>query len=257
MKIDKRKNYYMILDTETTANCTPEENSKKIVMQKLVYDIGYTIATKTEIVLKRNYLVKEIYEDEILMNNAYFNSKRPMYAKMVENKQVEVKPFAEIIKILQNDIKATGVKFFGAYNVGFDLDALMQTTNFIFPNTFKMLFRKTASGKFAPDTQNFCKTYIFRKDLEIIDLWTMACVTLCNQKTFQTYYKQLTNKGNVKTNAEIVYNYITDQNNFEEDHTALSDSIIETEILHRILRIKITIQNKFVYMPFRLVRKVA
>ena len=258
MKIDKRKNYYIVLDTETTANCTPEENSKKTIMQKLVYDLGYTIATKKETIIKRNYLVKEIYEDNILMDNAYFNSKRPMYAEMVANNQIEVKPFAEIIKIMQKDIIETGAKFFGAYNVGFDLDALMQTTNFIYPNTFKMIFRKTASGKFAPDTIKFCQAYLFRKQLEVIDLWTMACQTLCNQKTFQAYYLQETPRGNIKSNAEIVYNYIEDLGgNFEEDHTALSDSIIETKILQRILRIRKTLETKFAYLPYRLIERVA
>ena len=257
MKIDKRKNYYVILDTETTASCTPEENIEKKVMEKLVYDLGYTIATKTEIIIKRNYLVKEIYENNDLMDNAYFNSKRPMYAKMVTNNQIEVKPFAEIIKIMQNDIAETGAKFFVAYNVGFDLDALMQTTNFIYPNTFKMFFKKTASGKFAPDTIKFCQAYLFRKQLEIIDLWTMACQTLCCQKTFQVFYLEETKRGNIKSNAEIVYNYIEDlDGDFEEDHTALSDSIIETKILQRILRIRKTLETKFAFLPYRLIKRV-
>jgi DNA polymerase III epsilon subunit-like protein len=259
MKIDKRAKYYVILDTETTASCSPEENIEKKVMEKLVYDLGYTIANKKEIVLKRNYLVKEIFENEELMNNAYFASKKPIYDKMVAEKKVEIKPFAEIIKILQNDIKETRAEVFGAYNVGFDLDAIMQTTNFIFPKIFKMFFKKTSNGNFAPDTVKFCQTYVFRKDLEIIDLWTMACQTLCSQVTYQTYYLQETEKGNIKSNAEIVYNYIEDLNgDFEEEHTALSDSIIETKILQRMLRLHKKLDTKFQFMPFRLIeRKVA
>lgn len=257
MKIDKRKNYYIILDTETTASCTPEENIEKKIMEKLIYDLGYTIATKNGIVIKRNYLVKEIYENDNLMNNAYFNSKRPMYAEMVANNQIEVKPFAEIVKIMQKDIAETGAKFFGAYNVGFDLDALMQTTNFIYPNTFKMFFKKTATGKFAPDIIKFCQAYLFRKQLEIIDLWTMACQTLCSQKTFQAFYLQETARGNIKSNAEIVYNYIEDlEGEFAEEHTALSDSIIETKILQRILKIRKTLETKFAFLPYRLIERV-
>lgn len=256
MKIDRRKKYYMILDTETTATCTPEENTEKKVMEKLIYDIGYTITTKKEMILTRNFLVKEIYENDQLMNNAYFVSKRPIYEKMVNNKEIEVKPFAEIIKILQKDIQDTNTKVFGAYNVSFDLDALVQTTNFIFPNIYKMLFKKTKGGKYAPNCEEFCRKYIFKKELEIIDLWTLSCQTLCNQKTFQTFYLQETNRGNIKSNAELVYNYISNQNDFEEQHTALSDSIIETEILHRIMRIHKKIKTKFQYMPFRLIERI-
>lgn len=252
MKVDKRKKYYIVLDTETTASCSPEENQSKKIMEKLVYDLGYTINTKKEIVKKRNFLIKEIYTNDSLMNNAYFISKKPMYDKMVKAGLVEIKPFAEVVKILQKDIQEYNVQVFGAYNVLFDLDALMQTTNFIYPKTFKMFFKKTKNGKFAPDTIKFVQTYIFRKSLEIIDLWTMSCQTLCNQKTFQSYYLQTTTKGNIKSNAEIVYNYITDQEmKFEESHTALSDSIVESEILFRILRLHNKMENKLQFMPFR------
>lgn len=257
MKIDKRKKYFIVLDTETTADCTPDENIGKKVMTKFIYDLGYTIASKNDIILKRKFLVKEIFTNEQLMNNAYFISKKPLYDKMVANNEIEIKPFAEIIKTLQNDIKETNAQMFGAYNVGFDLDALMQTTNYIYPNKFQMFYKMTKSGKYAPDTIKFVQTYILRKQLEIIDIWTMACQVLCNQKTFQAYYKQLTEKGNFRTNAELVYNYITDQTDYEEEHTALSDSIIETEILQRILRNHKIIENKFVFMPFRLVKEVA
>ena len=257
MKIDRRKKYYMILDTETTADCLPEENTGKNVMVKYIYNLGYTIASKNEIIIKRDYLVKEIWEDDILMNNAYFKSKCPEYQALLHLGRIEIKPLADIVKILQEDIQATGVSTFGAYNVSFDLDALMQTVNFIYPDTFKMIYRQTNSGKYAPDTTKFCQKYIFRKNLEIIDIWTMACQTLCNQKTFQTYYLEETARGNIKSNAEIVYNYIEDLGgHFKEDHTALSDSIIETAILQRILKLHKKLQTKFTFMPFRLIERV-
>ena len=255
-KVDKRKNYYVVLDTETTSDKTPEENQKQKIMTKFVYDFGYTIATKKDIVIKRKFLVEEIFFNVELMNNAYFLSKKPIYEEMVKNGEIQVKPFAEIIKILQKDIENTGAKFFCAYNVGFDLDALMQTTNYIYPNVFKMVFKKTNSGKFAPDTVRFAQKYILRNELEILDIWTMACQTLCNQKTFQAYYKQETERGNIKSNAEIVYNYICDTTDFQEEHTALSDSIIETKILQRILRIHKKLESKFAFMPYRLIEKV-
>ena len=85
----------------------------------------------------------------------------------------------------------------------------------------------------------------------------MACQTLCNQKTFQTYYLEETARGNIKSNAEIVYNYIEDLGgHFKEDHTALSDSIIETAILQRILKLHKKLQTKFTFMPFRLIERV-
>ncbi len=246
MKIDKRKNYYLIFDTETTGGD---------VNIKYIYDIGYTIADKKQVHIKRNYLVKEIFENEELMASAYYVNKLPKYKEMVKAGKVEIKPFAEIIKILQKDLQDYYVKFACAYNINFDLDALMQTTEFIYVNRFKMLFRKTKKGNWCPDYVNFVKKYVFRNlQIEILDIWTWACQTLCKQKTFQSYYKQTTDKGNIKSNAEIVYNYVNDLNGqFVESHTALSDSEVETEILQRMLKLRKPEIN-VVAFPFRLIK---
>ena len=245
MEIDKRKNYYLIFDTETTGGD---------VNIKYIYDIGYIIADKKQVHIKRNYLVKEIFENKELMATAYYVNKMPKYLEMVKAGKVEIKPFAEIIKQLQKDINNYYVKFACAYNINFDLDALMQTTELLYVNRFKMLFRKTKKGNWCPDYVNFVKTYVFRKDLEILDIWTWACQTLCKQKTFQTYYKQETAKGNIKSNAEIVYNYVNDlEGQFIESHTALSDSEVETEILQRMFRL-CKPKHNLVAFPFRLIK---
>ncbi len=251
--IDKRKKYTMVFDTETTGEIVTSKNGHEI-MQKYIYDIGYTIADKKKIHLKRNFIVKEIFENVDLMNSAYYKSKIPMYMEMISNGEVEIVPFAEIVKTMQRDAKLYNVKAVAAYNISFDLDAFMQTTNTIYPNQFQMLYRLTKKGSYSPNTEKFFTTYILRKEVEIIDIWTLACQTLCNQKTFQTYYKQETAKGNIKSNAEIVYSYVIDSD-FIEDHTALSDSIIETEILQKIQAMHQKIETKFAFMPYRLIEK--
>ena len=251
--IDKRKKYTMVFDTETTGEIVTSKNGHEI-MQKYIYDIGYTIADKKKIHLKRNFIVKEIFENVDLMNSAYYKSKIPMYMEMINNGEVEVVPFAEIVKTMQRDAELYNIKAVAAYNISFDLDAFMQTTNTIYPNQFQMLYRLTKKGSYAPNTEKFFTTYILRKEVEIIDIWTLACQTLCNQKTFQTYYKQETAKGNIKSNAEIVYSYVIDSD-FIEDHTALSDSIIETEILQKIQAMHQKIETKFAFMPYRLIQK--
>lgn len=244
----------MVFDTETTGEVITTKNGHEL-MQKYIYDIGYTIADKKVIYLERNFIVKEIFENVNLMDSAFYKNKIPMYNKMINNKKVEILPFAEIVKIMQKDLGTYNVKAVAAYNISFDLDALMQTTNAIYPSKFQMVFRATKKGGYAPDCEMFFKKYIARRDVEVIDIWTLACQTLCNQKTFQAYYKQKTEKGNIKSNAEVVYSYIID-GEFIEDHTALSDSIIETEILQRIQKTHQKIDTKFAFMPFRLIKEV-
>lgn len=207
--------------------------------------------------LKRNFLVKEIFTDVEEMKKAYYYEKMPLYMEMLDQNKISIKPFAEIVRIIQQDLKNYNVKFACAYNIAFDLSAFVETTELIYPNKFKMFFEQTKSGKWRPDTIRFFNEYIAKKDLKILDIWTMACQTLCSQKTYQTFYLETTPRGNIKSNAEIVYNYITDQDGlFTEDHTALSDSIIETEILWRILKQHKKLDTVFAFMPFRLIKQV-
>lgn len=187
IKIDRRKNHYLIIDTETAGE---KEEGGNLV--KHIYDIGYTIATKTEILVKRNFLVKEIFTDVDEMKKAYYYEKMPMYLEMLDQNKVSIKPFADIVKIIQQDVQAYNIKFIGAYNVNFDLNAFVETTQLIYPNKFKMLFEQTKNGKWRPNAEGFFNKYIAKKDLQVIDLWTMACLTLCSQKTFQTYYLEET-----------------------------------------------------------------
>ena len=50
-------------------------------------------------------------------------------------------------------------------------------------------------------------------------------------KRFCDTHEYYTDNGNYSTTAETLYRFITNNIDFEEEHTALCDSIIETEIL--------------------------
>ena len=81
----------------------------------------------------------------------------------------------------------------------------------------------------------------------------MSCLTLCKQKTFLMDC-EYTAKGNIKTNAEKVFQYITQNFDFIENHTALDDSIIESQILARIFKSTSKL-CKQIFMPYRLCRQ--
>lgn len=148
--------------------------------------------------LKRNFLVREIFTDTEEMKKAYYYSKMPLYLNMLDKNEITIKTFAEIVKILQQDIINYNVKAVCAYNINFDLNAFMETTDLIYPNKYKMLFTHTQKGKWRPNVEGFFNKYIAKKDLEILDIWTMACQTLCSQKTFQTFYLEETPRRKYK-----------------------------------------------------------
>ena len=108
------------------------------------------------------------------------------------------------------------------------------------------------TGKYKPEHEKLLQKLLETK-VEFYDIWTMACMTLCQQKTFLANAKY-TKRGNIITNAETVYNYITDQTDFIEDHTAFSDACIEAEILARIFANGCKPQKQ-VSFPFRLIPK--
>ena len=76
MKIDKRKNYYIVLDTE---GLELNDRKKKIYGRQRSYDIGYVIIDKKGNIIKMfNALTQEIFGDSELMETAYFANKIPL-----------------------------------------------------------------------------------------------------------------------------------------------------------------------------------
>lgn len=241
MKMDKRKNYYLVLDTETIG-----------VDKKLCYDVGYVVIDKKgNIYKKQNTLVKEIFLNQDLMNSAYYKNKIPMYNQMLKYKEIKIDNFKNILNQLKSDILQFNVKGIFAYNVNFDVEALADTAKTILQDTPKLHFKKTKSNKWKPLFEKLLQD-ILQVDINFYDIWTMSCLTLCKQKTFLMDC-EYTKKGNLKTNAEKVYQYTTQNYNFIEQHTALADAEIEGAILSRILKITNKLQKQ-IFMPFRLCR---
>ena len=116
MKIDRRKNYYLVLDTETCDEIT----------HPLVYDIGFVIAdTQGNIYERRSYLVYEIFFGEReLMKSAYYAEKIPMYMEDFKNKARICKRFFNIRKEIMELIDLYQPVAVCAYNAAFDVRAL-------------------------------------------------------------------------------------------------------------------------------------
>ena len=167
--------------------------------------------------------------------------------------EIKEKLFVKILNEIKRDLKKYKIKGIFAFNVNYDINALVETAQYtIKENCPKLTFEKTKNGKYKPQFEKFLQK-LFGTQIEFYDIWTMACATLCQQKTFLLNAKY-TNKGNIITNAEVVYQYVTDQEDFKEDHTALSDAIIESEILARIFANGCS-PMKAMYFPYRLIPK--
>lgn len=221
MKIDKRKVYGIMLDTET-ANTIVEEDGQLEMRFVLPYDVGFAVIdSKGNIYEKYSFVNEDIFCDEYeLMQSAYYCNKIPQYIRDLAKGTRKLANTFEIRKTICDLIKKYDCKFVAAHNARFDYRALNN------------IQRWTTKSKYR---------YFFPKDIEIWDTLKMArdviakkptYIQFCVENGFMTKHRtpqpQLT--------AEVLYRFIMQDINFVESHTGLEDVEIETEILKYCMR---------------------
>ena len=211
MKVDKRKKYVMVLDVETTNNVM----LKGAPNDGLVYDIGFVIADKKgNIYVKRSFAIKEIFDWKELMSTAYYKNKLPKYYEKLAKGQMEKISIWEARKRIKSAMEYFNITEVYAYNANFDYTTLNNTVRYL-------------SG-------SACR-WFFKYGTQVCDIWHIACQVLGTQKTFQ--FENIRNEnGNLKTSAERMFAYISQNEEFEEEHIGISDVRIEKEILIRCLK---------------------
>lgn len=199
------KKYYLVLDVET-ANSTEDA---------LVYDLGYVVCDKKGNIYEADsFIVSDIfYKEAELMQSAYYAKKIPMYIEGIKSRAFNVVTFYEARAKLLEAMRRYKVEAVCAYNANFDYTAL---------NTTQRWLTKSKYRFFLPyGTKVYC-------------IWHMACQLICTQKAYIKFCLEngfVSSSGNIKTNAETVYAYMTKDCAYEENHTGLEDVLIETKIL--------------------------
>ena len=219
--MDKRINYLISLDTET-CNAIVMGDDKPDLTQSLVYDLGWAVVDKKGRVYQtRSYVIAEIFLDmKEAMKSAYYAEKIPKYWEDIKSGKRILATFWTVKKTLMEDIKTYGVKNIFAHNAGFDVRALNNTIRYITKSKFR---------------------WFFPRKIEIWDTLKMARQTIGKQKMYKEFclrnnYITKHKKPQVRLTAEILYRYITGDNNFVESHTGLEDVLIETKIMAHCFR---------------------
>lgn len=212
MKIDRRKKYIIILDVETTNN---QIGVKGAPNDGLVYDLGFTVADKQgNVYAKRSFAIKEIFDWKELMDTAYYKNKLPKYYEKIRKGEMKKVSIWEARKSIKGAMEYFNITEVYAFNANFDYTTLNNTVRYL-------------SG-------SACR-WFFKYGTKICDIWHIACQTLGLQKTFQWENVRNAN-GNLITNAERMYAYLSQDFDFEEEHTGLADALIETQILARCFK---------------------
>lgn len=203
--IDKRKRYGLMLDTETANN----------IDYPFFYDLGFAVIdTKGNVYETFSFVNSDIFQKESdLMDTCYYAQKIPKYVKALKNGERIMGTTYEIKSFIQNICKKYDCKFICAHNALFDLKACNNTQ------------RWTTKSKYR---------YFFPYGVEIWDTLKMARQVIAPMPTYQKYCQNngyLTKYGKPRLTAEIIYRFITGNDNFEEEHQGLDDVLIEVEIL--------------------------
>ena len=277
-KIDKRKKYYLILDCETAtlpyAAKYNEEQKKNISIAKpLIYDLGWqVIDRKGKIYKRKSFVISEIFSVPQIFNTAYYAYKRPIYLERLKKGETVLTDWNTAINELVSDMQH--VEGVGAYNSMFDFKKAIPFTELYIKMLYSPEFyewekmqnelcERIAHGYKKPNTKEFERT-VFRfrgKVYNLFDVWGLSCEHIMNN----TDYKQMcidnewkTSSGKYfKTSAETCFRYFSNKIDFEESHTAIDDSIIESELFVEILKLtKFKFEMGIVYFPFRILGTV-
>ena len=220
-KIDRRRNYYLMVDTET-CNGIVEEDGKLNLNYSLVYDLGLAIIDKHGTVYEKESLIisDTYYGMKDLMKSCYYAEKLPRYDEEIEQGVRQVVSYYMAQKMVKALMEKYETNIVIAHNAGFDNRATNNTQRYLTKSKYR---------------------YFFPYGTEIWDTLKMANDTICKQKTYIAWcerngYMTKHSKPRPRATAEILYRYISGNEDFVESHTGLEDVMIEKEIFAHCMR---------------------
>lgn len=199
---------FIVLDTETTNDIdTP-----------ICYDVGFAVIDKEGNVYEKfSFVVADVFLDKELMESAYFAEKIPQYWEEIKKGERVLKQYKTIKKILADTCKKWEVKAIVAHNMRFDYLSTNTTQRYLTCSKYR---------------------FFFPYGIEIWDTLKMAreCFNDEEYDTFCYENDYITKNGRKRYTAEILYRFLTNNNNFIESHTGLEDVMIEKEIFVYCMR---------------------
>ena len=198
---------FLVIDTETT-------NS---IDDPFAYDVGFAVVKATgEVLEAHSYVVADIFLDKDLMASAYFADKIPQYWEEIKSGKRILRRYKTIKSILRDVVAQYGIRHICAYNCAFDVRSGNYTQRYL------------TSSKYR---------YFYPYGTQFMDILKLAREVLKTDENYKTFCKDngyVTEKGQNRYTAEIVYRYLFD-NEFVEEHTGLADCLIEAQIMVKLM----------------------
>lgn len=190
----------LILDTETTSLDKP-----------FCYDCSWVIMEKEtgKLIHFSANVVEQVWHNLPLFESAYYKEKRTKYIDMMRKHDAVMDKWGYIMRKLKQDIKNYNISAVYAYNSDFDDKVITYNCDW-----FK------------------CNNPL--ESIPVYDIWGYASEFITFKSEYKNHcekYERFTDSGNYKGSAEVVYQYITENPEFIEEHMGVFDSIIESAIL--------------------------
>lgn len=195
-----------VIDTETTKN-------------GYVYDFGAAIMDigTGEVIDSMNVVIEETFSNVSAMVTSYYACKIPAYLESINAGELEVLPFSECFKRFSSLLESYNVRSIWAYNMAFDFKALNRTIT---------------------ELSNGFVTSFFPDSAKCYDLMSSAINLVGNTRRYQKWaiaHDYVTPTGRARATAETIFRFISDDASFVEEHMALSDAMVEADILAHLV----------------------
>lgn len=192
--------YAIVLDTETTD-----------LNHCFCYDCSWCIIQKStqSIVDFRANVVEQVWHNLPLFESAYYKEKRVKYVAMMRKHEAIMDKWGHIMRKLAQDIRKYEIEEVYAYNSTFD-------------------------DKVIAYNCDWFKTINPLESIPVFDIWGYASEFITGNADYQDFCEdneRFTDTGNFKGSAEVVFQFLTDNPDFIEEHMGLFDSEIEATIL--------------------------
>lgn len=204
-----RTKKYIVLDVEGQSSCRP-------------YNVGYIITDSTNTIYESvSVALPETMTENLQkcwasqeMTHKNICEILDDYANPPEKWKYKYMTIDNFYSMFCNHIKQYNISEIWAYNVSFD------------KNSLKRLFGEIRFFAIKDNKNNMVKW---------CDIWSCITHSLLLTKKYINWCEEnnkVTEKGYFSTSAQTVYQYITGNMEFDEEHTGLADVLIENEILN-------------------------
>lgn len=201
----KKTNNILLVDVETC-------NDQRIIMELSCLVVN----NKLGISETHCFIIQQAWENNEYRQGKYAKGKLDKWQQMLDNGTAELISIYHLYNKLNKIIRDKKIKLFSAYNVNFDFKAIENTYH-----------------RYGIDKKPDYKETNLILQLDKFCLWEYARKHYCT-KDYIKWAKQhnkFTPTFKIKSSAETLYQYITEQQNFVETHIGIEDLQIEYTIL--------------------------